>query len=526
MVRLRRDPAGRNSTSSRRYLLWMIACLLVGRLANAQVYPTGNGPAYTPNAVFNGPPQFNGPTPAFGPQGAGPDGLLPANGNQEPGALQNVQYTQTLGDLGTVNVYGSPDPENYGIGAGFNSRNWLYFRDLQAAVYTNQEQTVVNAGTTMTLLSNDRYALAGRALFGATVDDNLQDELHFSGDAYAGIRLPGEIWLKGGYFYDTQDSFYKHGPAVGAVLLADAKHPITVDFAYAMGGGNIRANQAKTGILGVADDDVQIRVGTYLSPMMQLGVSANWADWDNPIFKDDSGVGGFARMSIADLDIIVDVTNGDLGTRGFVNVAYVFGGPQRKSWRDRYASPFVDQPEDWMTRPVIRDTSLRVQQVVTSGGSGGGGGNGGGGGGTTPIVGNLTGVLCSIQVNPAFDQVNPGVLDPGDGFNLLVTLVNRSSQTATGVSITNLAADQGFVIFNTPSTEVINAPDIPAGGSVTLSIPSTSLGIDNSTPQFSSFNLSYDVTSDGASRRFQCGPITLGVTGNSTPATNATPISP
>ncbi|MCA9069113.1 MAG: hypothetical protein KDA84_09335, partial [Planctomycetaceae bacterium] len=142
-----------------------------------------------------------------------------------------------------------------------------------------------------------------------------------------------------------------------------------------------------------------------------------------------------------------------------------------------------------------------------------------------PVVGNVTQVLCSIQVNPNFDQVNPGVLDPGDGFNLIVTLGNGTTNTANGVSITNLAADQGFVIFNTPQNEVIASPNIPAGGTVTLSIPSVSLGIDNSTPQGSSFNLSFDVVSDGQTRRFQCGPVTLGVTGNTTPMTNATPIS-
>ncbi|MCA9071989.1 MAG: hypothetical protein KDA84_23840, partial [Planctomycetaceae bacterium] len=169
MVRLRRESAGRNNNSSRWYLLWMIACLLVGRLANAQVYPTGNGPTFTPNAVFNqASTQFNGPAPAYGSQAAEQDILLPVNGNQEPGALQNVNFSQPVGDLGTVNIYGSPDPEQMGVGAGFaiNPRSWIYFRDLQAAVYNNQDQTVVNAGTTFTLVSSDRFALAGRALLG------------------------------------------------------------------------------------------------------------------------------------------------------------------------------------------------------------------------------------------------------------------------------------------------------------------------------------------------------------------------
>jgi hypothetical protein len=225
---------------------------------------------------------------------------------------------------------------------------------LQAAVYSNPEQTVVNAGTTFTLFTNDRWGIGGRALLGAVIDDDLQDEVHFSGDAFAGIRLPGEIWLKGGFLYDTQDNFYKYGPTFGAVLLADAKHPITVDFAYGMGQGDPRLNQSRTGLLAVADDDVQLRVGTYLSPSVQVGLSGNWARWDNPVFKDDSGIGGFARLNIADLVLTVDVTDGDLGTRGFVNVAYVFGRPHQKSWQQPDPCGFVDRPQDWLTRPIAR----------------------------------------------------------------------------------------------------------------------------------------------------------------------------
>ena len=164
-----------------------------------------------------------------------------------------------MGNLGTVNVYGSPNPGSYGGGAGFTlnpaatASSYLYFRDLQAAVYTNPSQTVVNAGSTFNFFSNDRIGVGGRALLGATIDDDLQDTIHFTGDAFAGVRLPGEIWLKGGFLYDTQDNFYKIGPTLGAVFLANARHPITLDFAYGMGHGPTRLNQAKNGQIAVAE---------------------------------------------------------------------------------------------------------------------------------------------------------------------------------------------------------------------------------------------------------------------------------
>ena len=526
MVRYRRDPAGRDITRSRRYLLWIVACLLMGRIASAQVMTPGNGAWATP---FDGPQALSGPPPAFGPLGSEHE-LLPVNGSQEQGALQTINYNQSVGEYGSMNIYGSPDPDHYGAGAAFSVHpsGWLYLRDLQAAVYSNPEQTVVNAGSTFTLYTSDHFGIGGRALLGATVDDDLQDEIFFSGDAFAGLRLPGEIWLKGGFLYDMQDDFYKYGPTFGAVIMADAKHPITVDFAYGMGQGDIRLNQARTGFLGVADDDVQLRVGTYLSPAMQIGLSGNWARWDNDLFTDDSGIGGFTRMSIADLDITVDVTSGNLGTRGFVNVAYVFGGPNRRSWRHEDACPYVDRPQDWLTRPVIRDVSLRVQEaiVVTPGpvpppvppgpvpppG-------------TTPLVGNVTQVLCSVQVNPAFDQVNPGVVDPGDGFNMVVTLGNGTNVPAFNIAVTNITATSPFIVFNSPQTEVISYPNLlPNGGQASMLVPSASLGVDPSAPQGISFNVDFDVIADGAVRRFRC-PVTLGVSGNATPASPAIPLN-
>lgn len=509
----------------------MVACLLWGRCAIGQVFPPSDGTAYTPNTVFNDSTATTGREDNYRPRPTGQEDILPVRGDREPGALQNVSFSQPVGEYGTMNVYGSPDPESYGAGAGFNVNPsaWLYVRDLQAAVYSSQDQTVVNAGSTLSLFSNERFGVGGRALFGATVDDNLQDELHFSGDAFVGVRLPGETWLKGGFLYDTQDSFYKYGPTFGAVLLADAKHPLTVDFAYGMGKGDNRPGQNGVGILGVADDDVQLRVGTYLSPTLQLGLSGNWARWDDTRFEDGEGIGGFARISIADLDVTVDVTDGDLGTRGFVNVAYVFGGPHRKDWRNRSARSFVDRPQDWMTRPVARDTSLRVQRFVEEVPPGGRPGDGTGPRplppGQQPLVGNITQVDCRLLVNPAQDSINPGVIDPGDGFNLVVTLGNASTQTASNVSISNLTADQGFVVFNTPPNEIIASQDIPPGGTSTLIIPTASLGIDPSTAQGSTFNLDFNVTANGQTRRFSCGPIRLGQSGNATPAEPATPIN-
>jgi uncharacterized repeat protein (TIGR01451 family) len=130
-----------------------------------------------------------------------------------------------------------------------------------------------------------------------------------------------------------------------------------------------------------------------------------------------------------------------------------------------------------------------------------------------------------VQVNPAADQVNPGVVDPGDGFTLVVTLGNGSGATATNISVTNITADAAFIAFNTPSSEVIAYPDLGGNGSqAAMLVPSANLGVDPSTAQGSSFNIDFDVIADGAIRRFRC-PVTLGVSGNATPLSPAIPLN-
>jgi hypothetical protein len=527
MVRFQSDPAGLYGSMARRCFLCMAACLLLSQWASGQVMPLGNGTMASPNGVF-GAPQT-----AFGPDSFDPGHeLLPIQGDQEQGALRQVQYSQSLGEYGSMSVYGAPDGDNPEAGLAFTSSpsSWLYVRDLQAAVYSNPEQTVVNGGTTFTLYASDCIAVGGRALLGRTVDDDLDDEMHFSGDAFGGFRLPGELWIKGGFLYDMQDDFYKYGPTFGAVLMADANHPITVDFAYGMGQGDIRANKFNTGVVGIADDDVQLRVGTYVSRMLQVGLSGQWARWDNAFFEDDEGIGGFIRMSVADLDITVDVTSGDIGTRGFCNIAYVFGGPNRRSWRDGDACAYVDRPQDWLTRPVMRDSSLRIQErlgVSVPGGNGGNGGNGQPPGppGPASLVGNVTQVAYRIQVDPGADQINPGVVDPGDGFSLLVTLGNGSQAAATNVSITNITTTAAFVTFNSPPNEVIPYPNLPGGGSqATNLVPSTPLGIDPTATQGSTFAIDFDVAATGQVRRFRA-IVTLGTSGNATPAVSAIPLN-
>ena len=124
----------------------------------------------------------------------------------------------------------------------------------------------------------------------------------------------------------------------------------------------------------------------------------------------------------------------------------------------------------------------------------------------------------------SFDQVNPGVIDPGDGFFVIAQLVNGSSVIANNVTTSNVASTSGQVAVPNPS-EVVNFGSIPPGGSAQNSIQTAAIGVSSSAQVGTTFFIDFDVTSDGQTRRFRSVPITIGQSGNATPVMPATPLN-
>ncbi len=516
----------------------VLTAVAVGQVPTGSSYPGpsayGYGPAtnalyspQSPHAAFQGQP--------LGNDALGADagmGLPYSNGMAQPGQLQNVQFSQPLGDSGSMQIYGSPEQQSFGLGGQIQNAptSWVNLRDVQFGVYANDEQTLINVGGTLELMANDRFGMAGRVQLGSAQSEHDDDRFHFTGDLYAGTSLDGEHWIKGGVLWDTQENFHKVGPTVGMLLFAEHNHPISLDFAYGLGYGDPVLNRNNRTLLTIADDDVQLRAGTYLFPNLQAGFSGNWLNWEDSRFDDYSGYGGYFTWTFGATAITADYTEGDGRSRGFINIAYLFGGRRSRTQTPGGPPVVKENVRDWLTKPVRRDTSLQLQRIsnvnfppLTP---------------PVPInpngVGNITQVNCAVRLRQGLVGLEPGVnlvkdlnsngiIESGDTAEVLIQVVNGSTVAAQNVSFgTNpgvIPAEAGQAVGQ--SGTVIGT--VPAGGNAI-----TQGNVEDIDIQFANVAIvgtqvfvQFDVSSDGQTRRFQCGPINTGFVPNSTfqPAT-------
>ncbi len=513
-------------------LCWAV-CLAAAQTASGQAF-NSMMPAMVPAPVYAEPqtgPVYSpaGPQTAFGPaSGAGwvdqDIALAHSNGMTEPGQMQNVNFSQSLGGYGDVHLYGAPEGAP-SFGASYRARpaTFAHVRDLQIGVYTNEEQTVINGGSTFEFYVDDNFGLGGRVLIGGTNNDRYTDEYHFSGDLYAGTTRLGDHWLKGGVIYDIQDNFHKVGPAVGMLLFADRKHPISIDFAYGIGYGDPIINRVNSTIIRVADDDTQLRAGTYLTPNLQAGFSGNWVNWADGRFEDYNGYGGFINLNLGTLNFNVDVTHGDDRTRGFVNIAYTFGGRRERIKNDHGYPIHVEHPRDWLGKPVMRDVALQTQRVQvtnlpplppvvppTTPPPGG----------ATTTVGNLT------QVNFRFGAGSGGlngIIEGNETFTIDVQLVNGSSVPATGISVANVVSNSNLGTISGISGAIPVGTILP-GQQSNVNLPSNGfIIVDSAAQPGSQFFIDFDVVADGQLRRFRV-PVTIGSSNSASGFSPAQPI--
>lgn len=510
-----------------------VICLFTTTVAWGQLFPNGFSSAGQPggdpamNSMYGPPPDAFGGGMAgagYGPQGM----MLPqSNGMQQPGEMNTMSFSQSLGDYGNVQLYGSPQPDSPGAGLQYRAvkPTWANFRDVQFGTYVNDEQYVVNAGTTLELFTNDRFGTAARVLMGRSQTDHYRDSFHFTGDVYGGstILFHGEHWIKAGAFLDSQDNFHKYGPSLGALIFADRKHPVSIDAAYGLGHGDMIVNNLNNTLTTIADHDYQVRAGTYLTPNLQVGFSGNWLNWNDGRFQDYDGYGGFFSLNYGTVAITADYTYGDEQSRGFVNVAYTFGG-RRSRQRGVYGQCVaVENPRDWLTRPIIRDTSLQLQRTQFT---------------PAPIppdtrgmgVGNLTQINCAVRLRQGtfqsetgggtvmLDLDSDGIIDPGDAPEVLVQFVNNSGQVAQNVSFAfaSIATPAQFArVAGVQGTNVGNVASSQTGMTMGFS-EDIDVAIDANAPVGAQVFVEFEVNSDGQTRRFRCGPIVVGQPPNGT----------
>ena len=406
-----------------------------------------------------------------------------------------------LGGLGNASIYGG----NGGAGARvFGTYGSNFIRDITAGVFGNPNQTVYNGGTTLRLYETESSAFMTRGLFGVVNDTTLgQSSFTFSIDSYASLRLRsyggGEHWLKLGGFIDEQNHFGKAGPMFAALLFANERFPLTVDAAVGFGYGSpIDQFPQTTNIVSVAARDYQLRVGTFLAPKLQVGLSSMLADWGSGPDNRNWGLGAFTNFYLFNRSLVrLDFTSGDAGFRGYAMFSYLFG-PGPSTTLDGECR--VDG-KAWAMQPINRDVTVQLKET------------------NVPFAERLN--VTATVIAPARQAPCPGgvnnIVEAGTCFEL-----NLAVQNPTSVSVSNVAVGQS------PSTSG-SAGAMPQGISGTV-FPTIAAGGTAQTDQLTDINITvpasaaagstifctFDLTVDNVTRRMTVGPIIVGQTGTGT----------
>jgi hypothetical protein len=189
----------------------------------------------------------------------------------------------------------------------------------------------------------------------------------FAGDLFFGTRYK-TVYMKIGSFWDYQDHFGKVGFSFGSLARLPLIGHLTLDTAFAAHTGSDLIGTDRHPQTGLnsrrvenTDLDVQIRVGHYFRPGLQIGATGNYLAYDDAF--DEAGLGAFCTVKCGRLTITGDITGGNEGLRGFVMAGFSFGKAPATHPRD-WRIEGVDTVE-WLTRPTIRDLSVRLRQSFT-----------------------------------------------------------------------------------------------------------------------------------------------------------------
>lgn len=448
------------------------------------------------------------------------------NQGVRPASAGGLTFGETtrVGNGGTLGVSlgGSPLSGVGTTGLNYAGDDYTVLRQAQLGVTFSEREVVVNSGVTANLYEAAGFAAGARALFGGALIENIDDQFHFSGDLFAGTYSPllsafGDVWVKGGAFVDYQGKFGKVGPAVGVLVNPNSRFPLLFDAAFGFGLGGTRREANNDTIISTraADEDIQLRAGTFLTPNVEAGFTFEHAYWDDRgVFdEEDDSYGAFTRVSLGQVTWQVEVTASEQEVNGFVNCVVQLDKP-------RQANLLAGRPlyggQEWINRPVFRDPQIRFRQrtvdipppIVPPVETG------------PTAVGNIT-PINAVAVFPTRIPAGPGdlngngVIDAGETFEIDFGFANQTTNVATNVSFGFNATVVG------PATQIGfvggTLGDISPGTTfVTDSNQDACILVDAGAAPGSQIFLQYDVTADGQTQTFVSGPFIVGQITNGT----------
>jgi hypothetical protein len=419
----------------------------------------------------------------------------------EQGSSTAATSFQT-GGLGSGSVFAGPG--GFGGNLSGGSSGGL-FQSVSSGIFSNPSQTVYNGGTTLKLLEGESWAFMTRGLFGIVDNYALSNtSFAYSIDSYFGTRVRsyggGEHWIKFGAFVDDQDSFGKAGPMVGALLFANEAFPVTIDAAVGFGYGSDRDLLPQfRNVVDVADRDYQVRVGTFLSPTAQVGLTTMIADWEGGTDNRSWSVGAFTNFLVFNRTFVrLDMSAGDEGVRGFAMLSYLFGPAPM---RGQSCGECRVDGKSWMLQPVNRDVALQLRSR------------------TINLVDRLA--VQARVISPPRQALGPsdgsGIVKAGQTFELDIIATNTTVVNIVSVDLGQNPTTSGTAGASTQGISGGSFANVAPGATVQTD-QSSDINVDVSPAAApgSTIFITCDVSAEGQTRRVTFGPIIVGTTSNGT----------
>lgn len=218
----------------------------------------------------------------------------------------------------------------------------------------NEEQVVSGGGVTI-LPYQSPCVIAGFRCLGEYVHHRTTslDDGGLALDGYLGTRYK-TLYLKGGLFWDRQRAHERVGATVGALTTFPCLGNLSIDAAFGFDPkGDVLTN------LEVTDNDLQLRIGTFVTPHLQVGGTGRLLEFSRS--RDEYGTGMFMNLYHGRWILGVDVTGGEEGARGFVHLAFSWGPHPANHPRD-VEFDGIDTV-GWLTRAVDRDLAIPIRRI-------------------------------------------------------------------------------------------------------------------------------------------------------------------
>lgn len=280
-----------------------------------------------------------------------------------PQRFQMPTPAQGFGYAGVPNTNWNTRPNLRGPGVRLDT-SYYFVREIEYGSFLSEHIWANQFGVTVLPFQSPNFIVGLRVMGGH--HDNLSIAAASPAvdmDLYFATRY-NSTFFKIGYFIDSQEDYGKQGVSGGILSDVPLLGNMTFEGAFAYGFGSDRVGRdfnlvtRRFQLTEVADLDMQIRIGKFLTPEIQAGITGNYLTYNK--HEEEWGAGLFCNVTMGFVNVGVDLTGGREGLRGFLTLGYSWGSGPAEHPRDLYLP--VDTVA-WSTRAPRRDLALRIRET-------------------------------------------------------------------------------------------------------------------------------------------------------------------